>query len=735
MKETHSGAIRRAENQGGRRENAPPSLGVLGKKKARGKSMKKQGKRSTLARYLLTYLSVVLAACALIGETLGWRSMAELNELEKKKTAERVSLALDELEAQRDAMFSVVNNIAYEIYYRPIYVESNKFYELERIADFKKYASYATLVSDYFLLYDGTGEAYTTSSKIDLPALSWLLGVEAKKLSPAGLNQKGMFILSPIQLSANFSYTEGVLFVVTSHLSGIAGEKGDFSVLFIVQPARLRERLERISGLSLEEYALFYGGQRLLGGLDAEGEPVLSARGDFSAQVSPSAWTKYNGASGYMTTLLLLGGGLTLVMLLFGALAAYSMYRPIQRVADRMGGEMEKDKLLSIENTIAHLEKENQLSRVNLNERLEEIKSQKRQMRQQLLNLLFNGVWTEEMERQIELAQMELHHALFAVLKLRWPEEYGKNSLWLEQLMESMQDEELSLYGAWHRRRGEYWLLLNAENTDKIQEAVDILQECLESRGLDATVRRSQICQERGQLPVALASIQSEAGEAGAAATQDADAQSDLQALARELRAGRLEEALRIVQRIERAAPKKGASLMQHVHRLDVLHVLLDQARQNGMTLSEELLERLLQEPEEALYLQDCHTLMNALCTRRLQNIESAETHEIQEILQYIQSQLTNPQLSISGVSDHFRKNSRLVGKLIYKYSGMTYKEYVTRQKMEYAKRLLLEENKNVDETSEILCYANAAYFIKVFKEETGMTPGQFKKSAAPRRE
>ena len=60
-----------------------------------------------------------------------------------------------------------------------------------------------------------------------------------------------------------------------------------------------------------------------------------------------------------MTTLLLLGGGLTLVMLLFGALAAYSMYRPIQRVADRMGGEMEKDKLLSIENTIAHLEKEN----------------------------------------------------------------------------------------------------------------------------------------------------------------------------------------------------------------------------------------------------------------------------------------------------------------------------------------------------------------------------------------
>lgn len=54
---------------------------------------------------------------------------------------------------------------------------------------------------------------------------------------------------------------------------------------------------------------------------------------------------------------------------------------------------------------------------------------------------------------------------------------------------------------------------------------------------------------------------------------------------------------------------------------------------------------------------------------------------------------------------------------------------------MEYAKRLLLEENKNVDETSEILCYANAAYFIKVFKEETGMTPGQFKKSAASRRE
>lgn len=63
--------------------------------------------------------------------------------------------------------------------------------------------------------------------------------------------------------------------------------------------------------------------------------------------------------------------------------------------------------------------------------------------------------------------------------------------------------------------------------------------------------------------------------------------------------------------------------------------------------------------------------------------------------------------------------------KLFKEYSGVTPVQFKINRKIEKAKQYLTFEGKTVRETSEALGFSEPAYFCRVFKEKTGMTPGE----------
>lgn len=63
--------------------------------------------------------------------------------------------------------------------------------------------------------------------------------------------------------------------------------------------------------------------------------------------------------------------------------------------------------------------------------------------------------------------------------------------------------------------------------------------------------------------------------------------------------------------------------------------------------------------------------------------------------------------------------------KLFKEYSGVTPVQFKINRKIEKAKQYLAFEGKTVRETSEALGFSEPAYFCRVFKEKTGMTPGE----------
>lgn len=64
--------------------------------------------------------------------------------------------------------------------------------------------------------------------------------------------------------------------------------------------------------------------------------------------------------------------------------------------------------------------------------------------------------------------------------------------------------------------------------------------------------------------------------------------------------------------------------------------------------------------------------------------------------------------------------------------TGISPGRYITRVKLEYAKLLLLERGASVTYAAEASGFANANYFAKVFRRETGMSPSEYMRTAPP---
>ena len=71
--------------------------------------------------------------------------------------------------------------------------------------------------------------------------------------------------------------------------------------------------------------------------------------------------------------------------------------------------------------------------------------------------------------------------------------------------------------------------------------------------------------------------------------------------------------------------------------------------------------------------------------------------------------------------------SARRFGELFRNTYDTTPNKYITSRKIEYAKSLLSAGCHSVTEISALCNFSDVYYFAKVFKNETGITPGQWK--------
>ena len=99
---------------------------------------------------------------------------------------------------------------------------------------------------------------------------------------------------------------------------------------------------------------------------------------------------------------------------------------------------------------------------------------------------------------------------------------------------------------------------------------------------------------------------------------------------------------------------------------------------------------------------------------------------KIEPAVKYISENYTSSEINIpylaflSGISESYMK------RLFLKKYGITPKKYITKLRLEYAVELLSSNMFSIGRIAEMTGYDNVYYFSKVFKENMGVSPGEY---------
>lgn len=106
-------------------------------------------------------------------------------------------------------------------------------------------------------------------------------------------------------------------------------------------------------------------------------------------------------------------------------------------------------------------------------------------------------------------------------------------------------------------------------------------------------------------------------------------------------------------------------------------------------------------------------------------NLKKMDTLVYDQLIQYIENHFAT--VTTEDLVTKFHYNGSYYNRLIKKYSGLTYKQYVQRVRLEHAKLLLLQTSLPVNTISQDCGYVNKGYFYRIFKDSENSTPQEYR--------
>lgn len=94
-------------------------------------------------------------------------------------------------------------------------------------------------------------------------------------------------------------------------------------------------------------------------------------------------------------------------------------------------------------------------------------------------------------------------------------------------------------------------------------------------------------------------------------------------------------------------------------------------------------------------------------------------------ILAYVDNHYREPSLTLSSVSSIFSYTEKYLSSMFKKQMQLGFNQYVNRQRISYALRLIEDGETSVREIASASGFSDALYFSKVFKKKVGMTPSE----------
>ena len=677
-------------------------------------------------RYVLSYLSVVLAVCMALGLALVRVASGQLRQAETEVYQARLAQNADYIERQLSTMEDIRLDVKTRLPFQPFYLNRQKTNEFELLDAFSRYAGFSPWIEEYYLWYQDDGKVFGTrstySERIFFQRV--MKGMSAERMTEA-LPEAGKMLFQVPETRSD------TLMIALPFYFGTARiPTGRCTLIFLVKLAQLRQTIWQMTGQPSDSgFALEYEGQTVLSTLTAE--RTLSGQGTKEKARVVIEEPSIAGLERLGSFERLMIWIVVLAVLLGTAIAVYAAwrsYQPIRKLYAKYGGSQKpSNELQTLEDLLSNSLKRNSFSQKQIEEQMEQLDLQQSWLKQQLVIMLITGNDSPVVKELIQKMGFEMSHAHFALCFLYLQGDEGART-GLVRSIEDFSDEECTLYAAELQENREYIVLMNFQEEEQCRELLELLSDSLESRNLSVRVQWSRTCSQLNE--IASAAIETLNTPPVALAVDNAEAEEEdaLEQMAALTESGSTSQALALLETMIAQTENRYPSYLMRIYMLNrLVQQMMTLASREGVTLPPKSPG---QDPDSVR--ETLEQLVRALCRKGAQR-SSAEKPEGGKTAAYVREHCLDGDISLSSTAEALGISTKQVSRLLRMEVDMTFKEYLLHLRMSAAQDFLREEGLSIAETAGRVGYFNISHFIKCFKAYTGMTPGEWKKLSSGR--
>lgn len=677
-------------------------------------------------RYVLSYLSVVLAVCMALGLALVRVASGQLRQAETEVYQARLAQTADYIERQLSTMEDIRLDVKTRLPFQPFYLNRQKTNEFELLDAFSRYAGFSPWIEEYYLWYQDDGKVFGTrstySERIFFQRV--MKGMSAERMTEA-LPEAGKMLFQVPE-----TRTDTLMIALPFYFGTARIPTGRCTLIFLIKLAQLRQTIWQMTGQPSDSgFALEYEGQTVLSTLTAE--RTLSGQGTKEKARVVIEEPSIAGLERLGSFERLMIWIVVLAVLLGTAIAVYAAwrsYQPIRKLYAKYGGSQKpSNELQTLEDLLSNSLKRNSFSQKQIEEQMEQLDLQQSWLKQQLVMMLITGNDSPVVKELIQKMGFEMSHAHFALCFLYLQGDEGDRT-GLVRSIEDFSDEECTLYAAELQENREYIVLMNFQEEEQCRELLELLSDSLESRNLSVRVQWSRTCSQLNE--IASAAIETLNTPPVALAVDNAEAEEEdaLEQMAALTESGSTSQALALLETMIAQTENRYPSYLMRIYMLNrLVQQMMTLASREGVTLPPKSPG---QDPDSVR--ETLEQLVRALCRKGAQR-SSAEKPEGGKTAAYVREHCLDGDISLSSTAEALGISTKQVSRLLRMEVDMTFKEYLLHLRMSAAQDFLREEGLSIAETAGRVGYFNISHFIKCFKAYTGMTPGEWKKLSSGR--
>lgn len=118
---------------------------------------------------------------------------------------------------------------------------------------------------------------------------------------------------------------------------------------------------------------------------------------------------------------------------------------------------------------------------------------------------------------------------------------------------------------------------------------------------------------------------------------------------------------------------------------------------------------------------------INKVCTEINKKDENEEYRLHNTVMEYVEKKFMQEDFCMNKAADDLSMNRNYLSKIIKEKTGENFTDYVNKKRIIMAKELLQIKSKTIEDVAKEVGYNYSYYFIKIFKNIEGITPGQYR--------